>query len=62
MNFYIIILMNTILITTITGIKPIVSLYAYSLGITPQEISMIVASSAISRLFWLYKLANGLII
>ncbi|MCQ6281729.1 MFS transporter [Bacillus sp. EB600] len=47
MNFYIIILMNTILITTITGIKPIVSLYAYSLGITPQEISMIVASSAI---------------
>jgi MFS family permease len=39
--------MNTILITTITGIKPIVSLYAYSLGITPQEISMIVASSAI---------------
>ena len=47
MNYYIIILMNTILITTITGIKPIVSLYAYSLGITPQEISMIVASSAI---------------
>lgn len=47
MNFSIIILMNTILITTITGIKPIVSLYAYSLGITPQEISMIVASSAI---------------
>jgi MFS family permease len=47
LNFYIIILMNTILITTITGIKPIVSLYAYSLGITPQEISMIVASSAI---------------
>jgi MFS family permease len=47
LNFSIIILMNTILITTITGIKPIVSLYAYSLGITPQEISMIVASSAI---------------
>jgi MFS family permease len=39
--------MNTILITTITGIKPVVSLYAYSLGLSPQEISMIIASSAI---------------
>jgi len=38
--------MNTILITTITGIKPVVSLYAYSLGLSPQEISMIIASSA----------------
>lgn len=47
MNYYIIILMNTILITTITGIKPVVSLYAYSLGLSPQEISMIIASSAI---------------
>ena len=47
MNYYIIILMNTILITTITGIKPVVSLYAYSLGFSPQEISMIIASSAI---------------
>lgn len=46
MNYYIIILMNTILITTITGIKPVVSLYAYSLGLSPQEISMIIASSA----------------
>ncbi|MGE6613148.1 MFS transporter [Peribacillus sp. NPDC076916] len=47
MNYYIIILMNTILITTITGIKPVVSLYAHSLGHSPQEISMIIASSAI---------------
>ncbi|MGE7604048.1 MFS transporter [Peribacillus sp. NPDC097675] len=47
MNYYIIILMNTILITTITGIKPVVSIYAYSLGHSPQEISMIIASSAI---------------
>lgn len=47
MNYFIIILMNTILITTITGIKPVVSLYAYSLGLSPQEISMIIASSAI---------------
>jgi MFS family permease len=47
LNYYIIILMNTILITTITGIKPVVSLYAYSLGLSPQEISMIIASSAI---------------
>ncbi|MBB6444513.1 MFS transporter [Bacillus benzoevorans] len=47
MNYYIIILMNTILITTITGIKPVVSLYAYSLGLSPQEISMIIAGSAI---------------
>jgi len=46
LNYYIIILMNTILITTITGIKPVVSLYAYSLGLSPQEISMIIASSA----------------
>lgn len=47
MNYYIIILMNTILLTTITGIKPVVSLYAYSLGLSPQEISIIIASSAI---------------
>ncbi|WP_338451348.1 MFS transporter [Niallia oryzisoli] len=47
MNYFIIILMNTILITTITGIKPVVSLYSYSLGLSPQEISMIIASSAI---------------
>jgi MFS family permease len=47
LNYYIIILMNTILITTITGIKPVVSLYTYSLGLSPQEISMIIASSAI---------------
>jgi MFS family permease len=47
LNYYIIILMNTILITTITGIKPVVSLYAYSLGLSPQEISMMIASSAI---------------
>lgn len=51
MNYYIIILMNTILITTITGIKPVVSLYAYSLGHSAQEISMIVASSAIFPAF-----------
>ena len=51
MNYYIIILMNTILITTITGIKPVVSLYAYSLGHSPQEISMIIASSAICPAF-----------
>ncbi|KAA9031667.1 MFS transporter [Niallia endozanthoxylica] len=51
MNYYIIILMNTILITTITGIKPVVSLYAYSLGLSPQEISMIIASSAIFPAF-----------
>lgn len=47
LNYYIIILMNTILITTITGVKPVVSLYAYSLGHSPQEISIIIASSAI---------------
>jgi MFS family permease len=39
--------MNTILITTITGIKPVVSLYTYSLGYSPQEISIIIASSAL---------------
>ena len=47
MNYYIIILMNTILISTITGTKPVVSLYAYSLGQSPQEISVIIASSAL---------------
>jgi len=47
LNYYIIILMNTILISTITGIKPVVSLYAYSLGHSPQEISVIIASSAL---------------
>lgn len=38
--------MNTILISTITGIKPVVSLYSYSIGYSPQEISMIIAASA----------------
>jgi len=47
LNYYIIILMNTILISTITGTKPVVSLYAYSLGQSPQEISVIIASSAL---------------
>jgi MFS family permease len=39
--------MNTILITTITGIKPVVSLYTYSLDYSPLEISIIIASSAL---------------
>lgn len=47
LNYYMIILMNTILITTITGVKPVVSLYAYSLNISPQEISVIIAGSAV---------------
>lgn len=47
MAIYISILMNTLLIITTSGIKPVVSLYTFTLGHSPAEISVIIASYAL---------------
>lgn len=51
MIVFILVITNTLLITTISGIKPVVSLYASAIGITPAEISVIVASFAALPMF-----------
>ena len=50
--------MNTILISTITGIKPIVSLYSYSIGHSPQEISLIITASALFPALLAYSIGK----
>ena len=50
--------MNTILISTITGIKPIVSLHSYSIGHSPQEISMIITASALFPALLAYSIGK----
>ncbi|WP_134703483.1 MFS transporter [Ammoniphilus sp. YIM 78166] len=51
MAIYITILINTFLMITTSGIKPVVSLYAFTLGQSPAEISVIIASYALLPAF-----------